>query len=145
MDGDLTKLEKHLLLKGRPLRLVAMKSTGRYARPQLPQLPGTAFLAMQRVTLIDDDLACRPHGSGTTIRKWWRRVPTAVVRRALLLSEDGSLALSGSSDHTLRLWDLGQQRCVQTFAVHTDSVWALQASPDFATAYSGGRDGCVYR
>lgn len=53
--------------------------------------------------------------------------------------------LTGSSDHTIRLWDLGQQRCVQTLAVHTDSVWALWASPGFSTVYSGGRDGCIYR
>ena len=53
--------------------------------------------------------------------------------------------LTGSSDHTIRLWDLGQQRCVQTLAVHTDSVWALWASPSFSTVYSGGRDGCIYR
>lgn len=64
---------------------------------------------------------------------------------ALQLDTDGRLMLTGSSDHTIRLWDLGQQRCVQTLAVHTDSVWALWASPSFATVYSGGRDGCIYR
>ncbi|KAL3133704.1 hypothetical protein ABBQ32_008201 [Trebouxia sp. C0010 RCD-2024] len=53
--------------------------------------------------------------------------------------------VSGSSDHTIKLWDLGQQRCVQTLAVHTDSVWTLLASPDFSVVYSGGRDRCVYR
>jgi WD40 repeat protein len=45
----------------------------------------------------------------------------------------------------MRLWDLGQQRCVQTLAVHTDSVWALAATPSFAAVFSGGRDGCIYR
>ena len=34
---------------------------------------------------------------------------------------------------------------MQTFAVHTDSVWTLLASPDFSLVYSGGRDNCVYR
>lgn len=65
--------------------------------------------------------------------------------RALQLDAEGRLLLTGSSDHTMRLWDLGQQRCVQTLAVHTDSVWALAASSSFATVYSGGRDGCIYR
>lgn len=65
--------------------------------------------------------------------------------RALQLDREGRLLLSGSSDHTVRLWDLGQQRCVQTLAIHTDSVWALAASSSFATVYSGGRDGCIYR
>jgi len=33
----------------------------------------------------------------------------------------------------------------QTYNVHTDSVWALQASDDWSMVYSGGRDKCVYR
>lgn len=42
-----------------------------------------------------------------------------------------------------RLWDLGQQRCVHSYAVHTDSVWALASTPSFAHVYSGGRDQSV--
>jgi len=71
--------------------------------------------------------------------------PVAPSCRALQLDCDGRLLLTGSSDHTIRLWDLGQQRCVQTLAVHTDSVWALAANNAFTVVYSGGRDGCIYR
>jgi len=39
-----------------------------------------------------------------------------------------------------RLWDIGQQRCVHSYAVHTDSVWALASTPTFSHVYSGGRD-----
>jgi hypothetical protein len=39
-----------------------------------------------------------------------------------------------------RLWDLGMQRCVHSYAVHTDSVWALASTPTFSHVYSGGRD-----
>lgn len=48
--------------------------------------------------------------------------------------------LSGSSDGTVRLWSLGQQRCIETFPVHDEGVWALDVSEDFNTFYSGGRD-----
>jgi WD repeat-containing protein 48 len=41
------------------------------------------------------------------------------------------------------LWDLGQQRCVHSYAVHTDSVWALAATSSFTHVYSGGRDQSV--
>ncbi|CAK9143087.1 unnamed protein product [Ilex paraguariensis] len=43
-----------------------------------------------------------------------------------------------------RLWDLGQQRCVHSYAVHTDSVWALASTPTFSHVYSGGRDLSLY-
>ena len=39
-----------------------------------------------------------------------------------------SQCLSGSSDGTIRLWSLGQQRCLQTIRVHDEGVWALQVS-----------------
>ena len=37
--------------------------------------------------------------------------------RALALSHDGTKALSGSSDGTVKLWDVGLQRCVQVWRV----------------------------
>ncbi|KAL2954515.1 hypothetical protein AAZX31_19G226700 [Glycine max] len=52
--------------------------------------------------------------------------------------------LSGSSDSMIRLWDIGQQRCVHSYAVHTDSVWALASTPTFSHVYSGGRDFSLY-
>ncbi|RWR94105.1 WD repeat-containing protein 48 isoform X1 [Cinnamomum micranthum f. kanehirae] len=52
--------------------------------------------------------------------------------RALLLDATGSL------------WDLGQQRCVHSYAVHTDSVWSLASTPTFSHVYSGGRDLSLY-
>ena len=89
--------------------------------------------------LITMAYACSPECSGY----WQLKSPHAC--RCLVVNAEGTMCLSGSSDHTMRLWDLGQQRCLHTYAVHTDSVWALQASRDFSTAFSGGRDGCAYR
>ena len=34
--------------------------------------------------------------------------------------------LSGSSDGTIKLWSLGQQRCIATYKVHDEGVWSLQ-------------------
>lgn len=42
-----------------------------------------------------------------------------------------------------RFWDIGQQRCVHSYAVHTDSVWALAGTSTFSHVYSGGRDSSV--
>lgn len=45
--------------------------------------------------------------------------------------------ISGSSDFTLRLWDLRQQQCIHVFEVHDDSVWSLAVDPSFSNVYSG--------
>ena len=55
--------------------------------------------------------------------------------RALVVSRDGTQCLSASSDGIIRLWSIGQQRCVATIRVHDESVWALQTNDAFITVY----------
>ena len=51
--------------------------------------------------------------------------------KALVLNRDGTQCLSGSSDGTVRLWSLGQQRCIATYSCHSEGVWALQTNDSF--------------
>ena len=44
--------------------------------------------------------------------------------------------ISGSSDGSIKLWSLGQQRCLATFNVHNEGVWALQTNDNFTTVYT---------
>jgi WD40 repeat protein len=46
--------------------------------------------------------------------------------RALQISSDGALVLSGSSDGMVKLWDLGQQRCMQVGAWGCLLCWLLR-------------------
>lgn len=62
----------------------------------------------------------------------------------MLVNDDGTLVVSGSSDGSMRLWDLRTQRTVHTYDPHTDSVWALAADEAFTRIYSGGRDKHVF-
>ena len=43
------------------------------------------------------------------------------------------------SDHTMKLWDIGERRCIASYTMHSDSVWSLKASAGFDRIYSGGR------
>ena len=52
--------------------------------------------------------------------------------------------LSGSSDGTIKLWSLAQQRCIATVYCHTEGVWALQTDESFSRVFSSGRDRNVW-
>jgi WD40 repeat protein len=59
---------------------------------------------------------------------------------SVCLSADGNLALSGSGDNMLRLWDTASGVCLRTFAGHTDGVYSVCMSTDGCLALSGSVD-----
>lgn len=64
--------------------------------------------------------------------------------KSLVISTDGSHILSGSSDGTIKLWSVGQQRCIQTISVHTEGVWSLLVNENFTHVISGSRDKKIF-
>jgi len=54
------------------------------------------------------------------------------------LSADGRWALSGSTDKTLRLWEVASGRCLRIFEGHTNYVFSVALSADDRWALSGG-------
>ncbi len=59
---------------------------------------------------------------------------------SVAFSPDGRLALSGSSDNTLRLWEVETGRSVRVLEGHSASVWSVAFSPDGRLALSGSAD-----
>ena len=59
------------------------------------------------------------------------------------LSGDGLRALSGSTDHTVRVWDVSGQKCVGVLEGHTKTVWGVAMSGDGRRAVSGCYDHTV--
>lgn len=64
--------------------------------------------------------------------------------RSILLSDDGRTMLTASSDATIKLWSLATRRCLHTFTMHSDSVWALHSlHPYLKVFHAGDRSGLV--
>jgi predicted Zn finger-like uncharacterized protein len=62
---------------------------------------------------------------------------------SLAFTPDACKLLSGSSDRTMRLWDVATAQCLRVFEGHTDWVTSVAVSPDGHWAMSGGNDGTV--
>jgi len=58
----------------------------------------------------------------------------------VVISSDGQFALSGSWDHTLRLWDLNVGTTARRFVGHTKDVHSVAFSADNRQIVSGSRD-----
>ncbi|KAF8006034.1 hypothetical protein BT93_K0352 [Corymbia citriodora subsp. variegata] len=56
------------------------------------------------------------------------------------VSPDGAAIATGSSDRTVRLWDLNMRAAVQTMSNHSDQVWGVAFRPMAGTGVrAGGR------
>ncbi|MBF0566512.1 MAG: protein kinase [Nitrospirae bacterium] len=59
------------------------------------------------------------------------------------ISHDGRLAISGSMDMALKLWDTVSGKCIHTFIGHTGGVLAVYLNPNGRYAMSGSADKTV--
>jgi WD40 repeat protein len=62
---------------------------------------------------------------------------------SVALSPDGKYALSGSGDHTARLWDIATGRELRAFVGHSQEVCSVAFSPDGRLALTGSMDSTV--
>ncbi|KAA6230458.1 WD40 repeat domain-containing protein (plasmid) [Chlorobium phaeovibrioides] len=59
---------------------------------------------------------------------------------SVCLSADSIYALSGGSDHMLKLWEMSTGQCLRTFEGHSNHVWSVNLSADGKYALSGSGD-----
>ncbi len=57
---------------------------------------------------------------------------------SVAIARDGRIALSGSGDNTLKLWDMATGKELRSFTGHSGPVHSVAISPDGRTAVSGG-------
>jgi WD40 repeat protein/serine/threonine protein kinase len=65
------------------------------------------------------------------------------VISGIAFSPDGKTLATGSWDHSLRLWDLTERRCIRTIHGSRSEVWAVAFAPDGQHLISGAKDGTV--
>lgn len=58
----------------------------------------------------------------------------------VVISSDGQFALSGSWDHTMRLWEISTGNCKRRFVGHDKDVLSVAFSPDNRQVVSASRD-----
>jgi WD40 repeat protein len=58
-------------------------------------------------------------------------------------SPDGKMLASGSSDKSIKVWDVTTGQCVATLTGHTGAVSGVCWSPDGATLAGGSRDNSI--
>jgi WD40 repeat protein/chitodextrinase len=63
--------------------------------------------------------------------------------KSVAFSPDGKMALSGSSDNTIKLWDVETQQEIRNFKGHNDKVYAVRFFTDGNTIVSGSGDKTV--
>jgi WD40 repeat protein len=61
----------------------------------------------------------------------------------LVFSVDGLRLYSSSGDQTIRIWDVGERRCLATLRGSNHEVYGLAVSPDGTTLASACKDGVV--
>lgn len=62
---------------------------------------------------------------------------------AVAFAPSGQLLVSGSHDHSIRLWDLETKQCIGRLHGNPSEVWAVAFSHDGRTVLSGAKDGTV--
>jgi WD40 repeat protein/transcriptional regulator with XRE-family HTH domain len=78
--------------------------------------------------------------SGQRLQSWSE--PSAIVY-ALAWSPTGAVLLSGSSDGSMRWWDVQNRECLALRQGHQGAVQSLSVSPDGSTLASCGDDGAI--
>lgn len=100
---------------------------------------GSDNKAKQWVGLGPDGENLPGHGRPTPIEGHTNNVT------ALAVTRDGKFLATGSTDKTIRLWDMssGNARLARVFQGHSEEVTALAFSPDGKTLASGSQDQSV--
>ena len=117
-------------------------ATGKEMRHWGPAAQDIACLAVSPLAdqVLTGQGASAAVWDGTTGHELGRLNGHSDAVRAIAVSGDGRLVLTGADDRTLRLWDLAATREVGRLVGHRGRITSAALSPDGLLAVSGDRD-----
>ncbi|EFC43462.1 predicted protein [Naegleria gruberi] len=151
----------------KPFQQYDIQSLQNYYPPHLNPQPKHSVYALDistcgnNGTLIEQHMLVAAGSTDQLVRLYDLRTSSKVGKlrghkdniRCLKLTTDGKNCITGSTDGTVKYWDLRNQRCLQTFSFNSSktstnaSIWTLEFDPfdtDQASFTIGTRDGFVY-
>ncbi|MBR6863354.1 MAG: hypothetical protein IKM75_00695 [Bacteroidales bacterium] len=96
------------------------------------RVPGTSTLLLPRNSCLNKDLQ-------VSNKTFYSEGHTHKIN-VLVTSPDGKRCVSGSSDRTLRVWDIESGQCLRTLEGHKSCVLSVSLSPDGKHFVSGSGD-----
>lgn len=126
------------------------------ARREVASFPENTYF--RNLAFSPDGKILATSGIGKTVKLWdtgawraagmpkrWRWAPNilrghAGITIGLAFSPDGKTLASGSTDSTVKLWNVATKQEVATLKGHKGPIWALAFSPDGRTIASGSID-----
>ena len=91
-------------------------------------------------------------GPESVVRLWDQKSGKSITKlvghtdniRDILMSDEGDVILTASSDQTVKVWSIVAGRCMHTLSMHNESVWCMYSDhPQLSVFYSGDRSGLV--
>jgi hypothetical protein len=113
------------------------------AAPSPTQQPEIAPVRPPRIAAAEPPPVPRSDSETTTVEQLRTFVDHTEAVWCVAFSPDGRHFASGSSDRTIRVWDMMTGLCTLTLTGHGDAVWSLAYSPDGQAILSGSKDRTV--
>ncbi|MER7538337.1 trypsin-like peptidase domain-containing protein [Streptomyces sp. NPDC097704] len=104
-----------------------------------PELSALLAIQAYRTSPTPESLASLRSSATLPLHRRWFGHTNLV--NSMAFSPDGKTLATGSSDKTVRLWDVATGKTRAVLKGHTDTVTAVAASPDGSTFATGSLDG----